>query len=95
MIRSFGKVAEQQTILIGEPDRPFQPGEPFAERHERRIRQHIGSKAGVQDFESVHYLKRQGLRVGGICSWTVINTAEASPIVPERWPLRPFVSVQA
>jgi hypothetical protein len=40
-------------------------------------------------------MKWHGLRTGRTCNRTVINTAGSSPIVPERWPLRPSVFVLA
>src|SRR6185437_9595725 len=55
-----GKVANQQAILVGEPDRPLQPGKSLAELYQRRIWQHTGPKARVEDLELVHLCEATG-----------------------------------
>ena len=58
------------------------------------------SPAGIQQWliqaaklRACH-LAWQGVRRGSICNCTVMSTAGSSPMVPERWPFLPPVSVQ-
>ena len=48
------KVAEQQAVLVGEPDRSLEPGETLAQLDQWRIRQHVLPEARVMDLDAVH-----------------------------------------
>ena len=86
------QVADQQVVGVGKPHRPFQPSKTLAQRQQLRIRQASTLKRGSNlesSRASLISVRWHGRRTGGTCSCTVISTAGSSPIVPERWPLRP------
>ena len=50
----MGQVADQQAILVGEPDRALEPGVAFTQHDQRRIRQHQMLEQGIEFDEAVH-----------------------------------------